>query len=70
MSLYKSLLTAGVASAGLLAGLGQPALAQQAQDVIGKLGNNEGVFIDGRTFDIARGAANGDASAAIAKLGA
>src|SRR6478609_1596886 len=66
MSLYKSLLTAGV----LLAGLGLPALAQQTQDVIGKLGNNEGVFVDGKTFDIARGAAKGDASAAIAKLGA
>ena len=53
MSLYKSLLTAGVASAGLLAGLGMPAVAQQAQDVIGKLGNNEGIFVDGKTFDIA-----------------
>ena len=71
MSLYKScMLTAGVASVGLLAGLGTPALAQQAQDVIGKLGNNEGVFVDGKTFDIARGAGKGDAAAMIAKLGA
>ncbi|MBV8747391.1 MAG: hypothetical protein JO134_20360, partial [Xanthobacteraceae bacterium] len=71
MSPYKScMLIAGVASVGLLAGLGAPALAQQPQDLIGKLGNNEGVFVDGKTFDIARGAAKGDASAAIAKLGA
>src|SRR6201986_75656 len=70
MSLYKSLLTVGVATAGLLAGLGTPALAQQAQVVIGKLGSNEGIFVDGQTFDIARGPAKGDPAAQIAKLGA
>ena len=43
MSLNKHcLFSAGVASVSLLAGLGQPVLAQQAQDVIGKLGSNEG----------------------------
>jgi hypothetical protein len=52
------------------AGLGMPALAQQAQDVIGKLGDQEGIFVDGKTFDIARGAAKGDPPAAIAKHGA
>jgi len=45
------------------AGLGMPALAPQAQDVIGKLGNDEGISVDGKTFDIARGTAKGDRQA-------
>src|SRR6476646_8323928 len=71
MSVHKcSIFTIGIGFVSLILGVGQPALAQQPQGVISKLGSNEGVFIDGKTFDIARGAAKGDASAAIATLGA
>ena len=72
MSKY-TMLMAGVAVVALAAvGAGKFAVAQQPPqgDVIGELANNEGIFVDGKTFDIARGAAKGDASAAIAKLGA
>src|ERR1700730_8628681 len=60
----------GIASIGLLTGLGQSASAQQSQDVIGQLSNTEGIFVDGKTFNIARGKAKGDPAAQIAKLGA
>jgi hypothetical protein len=70
-------LVAAVAALGLAAGIGKIALAQQqpapaapSQDVIGELGNNEGIFVDGKTFKIARGKAKGDPAAQIAKLGA
>jgi hypothetical protein len=63
-------LAMGVAALGLVAGAGKLALAQQAQDVIGELTNNEGIFVDGKTFKIARGKAKGDPAAQIAKMGA
>src|SRR5262245_22307588 len=49
------------------------ALAQAqapAQDVIGELASNEGIFVDAKTFKIVRGKAKGDPSAQIAKLNA
>jgi hypothetical protein len=54
------------------ASCGTTVLAQQlaSQDVIGALADNEGVFVDGKTFQIARGKAKGDPGAQIAKLGA
>ena len=77
MSLSKPMtLVAAVAALGLAAGIGKIALAQQqpaqspSQDVIGELSNNEGIFVDGKTFKIARGKAKGDPAAQIAKLGA
>jgi len=81
MSLSKPMtLVAAVAALGLAAGVGKFALAQQpaapapsaapSQDVIGELNNNEGIFVDGKTFKIARGKAKGDPAAQIAKLGA
>src|SRR5919109_544018 len=80
MSLSKPVaLVAGVAALGLAAaGMGKIALAQQpaapsaapTQDVIGELSDNEGIFVDGKTFKIARGKAKGDPAAQIAKLGA
>jgi hypothetical protein len=64
-------LLAGSAALGLAAGNGTIALAQQgSQDVIGTLGDNEGIFVDGKTFKIARGKAKGDPGAQIAKLSA
>jgi hypothetical protein len=39
-------------------------------DVVGELSTNEGIFVDGKTFKIAKGKAKGDPSAQIAKLGA
>ena len=72
MSLSKPAIMVGVAAIALtVAGAGQLALAQQPTgDVIGELANNEGVFVDGKTFKIARGKAKGDPAAQIAKIGA
>ena len=71
MHLSKPALSAlGIASIGLFASVGQSASARQPHDIIGKLSNNEGIFVDGKTFDIARGNAKGDPAAQIAKLGA
>jgi hypothetical protein len=70
MSLPKpTVLVAGLAAIGLAAGASL-AFAQQAGDVIGELANNEGIFVDGKTFKIARGKAKGDPAAQIAKMGA
>ena len=46
------------------------AVAQQSTDVIGELGDNQGIFVDGKTFKIVKGTAKGDPTAAIAKIGA
>ena len=72
MSLSKPAIMAGVAAIALtVAGASQLALAQQPTgDVIGELANNEGIFVDGKTFKIARGKAKGDPAAQIAKMGA
>jgi hypothetical protein len=58
----RTMLIVGVAAVVLAAaGAGKFALAQQPQgDVIGELANNEGIFVDGKTFKIARGKAKGD----------
>ena len=65
------LLVVGLAATALTAGTGKFAFAQQPTgDVIGELANNEGIFVDGKTFKIARGKAKGDPAAQIAKMGA
>jgi len=65
------MLIAGVAVIALAVGAGRLSFAQQPPgDVIGELANNEGIFVDGKTFKIARGKAKGDPSAQIAKMGA
>jgi hypothetical protein len=47
------------------------AVAQSSsQDVIGELADNQGIFVDGKTFRIIRGAAKSDPTAEIAKMGA
>ena len=66
--------------AGLAAALATPAAAQMAgsgqqQDpqqkaAIGNLDNHEGIFVDAKSFQITKGAAKGDASAAVARLNA
>ena len=72
MSVSKpTMLIAGVAVIALAVGAGRLSFAQQPPgDVIGELANNEGIFVDGKTFKIARGKAKGDPSAQIAKMGA
>jgi hypothetical protein len=40
------------------------------QDVLGQLGSNEGIYVDMKGFKISKGAAKGDASKHVAKLGA
>jgi hypothetical protein len=68
------LVTAAVVTSGLLT----PASAQgtsgtaptSTADVVGELSANEGIFVDGKTFKIARGKAKGDPSAQMSRLGA
>ena len=67
----RTALVAGVAALALAVGAGRLAIAQPPTgDVIGELANNEGIFVDGKTFKIARGKAKGDPAAQIAKMGA
>jgi hypothetical protein len=46
------------------------ASAEAQGDVIGDLASGEGIFVDGKTFKIAKGKAKGEPSAQIARLGA
>jgi hypothetical protein len=41
-----------------------------AQNVVGQLASNEGIYVDMKDFKIAKGTAKGDPSAQITKLGA
>jgi len=67
----RTALVAGVAVLALAVGAGRLAIAQPPTgDVIGELANNEGIFVDGKTFKIARGKAKGDPAAQVAKTGA
>jgi hypothetical protein len=74
MSQKTTTLIAGLAAVGLAAGAGTLALAQQQTptggDIIGELSSNEGIFVDAKTFKIAKGKAKGDPAAQIAKMGA
>ena len=72
MKVSKRTVVAGLAAipTGLVVGGERLASAQSQGDVIGELANNEGIFVDGKTFKIARGKAKGDPSAQIARLGA
>ena len=40
------------------------------QDALGQLGTNEGIYVDTKGFKISKGAAKGDASKHVEKLGA
>jgi hypothetical protein len=42
----------------------------QQRTMIGELANNEGLYVDLKAFKIAKGAAKGDPSTQIAKMGA
>ena len=53
------MLAVGAAALGLTVGSGKVAFAQQSSDVIGELANNQGIFVDGKTFKIVRGSAKG-----------
>jgi hypothetical protein len=44
--------------------------SSSAQNVVGQLASNEGLYVDMKDFKIAKGMAKGDASAQITKLGA
>jgi len=44
--------------------------SSSSQSAVGQLASNEGIFVDVKEFKIAKGAAKGDATAQIAKLGA
>jgi len=71
MPMSKLLTMAAVfAAANVFVGSSELAVAQQSTDVIGELGDNQGIFVDGKTFKIVKGTAKGDPTAAIAKIGA
>jgi hypothetical protein len=44
--------------------------SSSSQDVLGQLGANEGIYVDTKGFKISKGAAKGDASKHVVKLGA
>ena len=67
----RNLLMSGAAAVVISAGVCGFAVAQTpSPDVVGELANNQGIFVDGKTFKIIRGAAKGDPSAEIKKFGA
>ena len=63
MSKFAKTATA-VAAVSMIVGAGKLAVAQQSPDVLGELGDNQGIFVDGNTFKIVRGTAKGDPTAA------
>ena len=72
MKVSKRRVMAGLAiiPTGLVVGTNRIACAQPQGDVIGELASNEGIFVDGKTFKIAKGKSKGDPSAQIARLSA
>jgi hypothetical protein len=73
MSLSKSnLLVMGLAGIGLVSSAATLAIAQApSQDVISKLENNQGIFVDKKSFDVVKGAsAKSDPLAGLTKMGA
>jgi len=86
MSVSRPMLSAIGALAALGIGFGSSALAQwqnsplmksftdnwssSAQNVVGQLASNEGIYVDMKDFKIAKGMAKGDPAQQIAKMGA
>jgi hypothetical protein len=73
MSFSKSTwLITGAAIIGVGAGAATLAIAQSpSQDVISKLDNNQGIFVDKKSFDVVKGNAKGsDPVATLTKMGA
>jgi hypothetical protein len=70
--MYKATLAiAGLATLALAADISYTANAQAVMGaVLTELGNDEGVFVDAKEFKVQKGKAQGDPTAAIAKLGA
>ena len=70
MKVSKRRVMAGLAviPTGLVVGTNRLAWAQPQGDVIGELASNEGIFVDGKTFKIAKGKSKGDPSAQIARF--
>ena len=73
MSLSKgATLVMGLAAFGLVAGAAKLAIAQApSQDIISKLDNNQGIFVDKKNFDVVKGNAKTDNPVAtLTKMGA
>jgi hypothetical protein len=73
MPLSKSTaLVIGLVAIGIASGAGKLAIAQApSQDVISKLENNQGIFVDKKSFDVVKGgSAKGDPLATLTKMGA
>jgi hypothetical protein len=70
MSKFLVVTSAALGVAGLI-GLTQHVVAQNATaDVVSELSANEGIFVDGKTFKVAKGKAKGDPTAKMKELGA
>jgi hypothetical protein len=69
MSLFRKILGIGIIS---LSGAATLAIAQApSQDVLGTLGDNQGILVDKQTFDVVKGNAKSDNPlATLAKMGA
>ena len=67
-----TMLVMGLAAIGLVSGVATLATAQApSQDVISKLDNNQGIFVDKKSFDVVKGAsAKSDPLATLTKMGA
>jgi hypothetical protein len=72
MRVSKRSVVAGLAAVpvGLVVGPDRAASIQPQSDVVGELASGEGIFVDGKTFKIAKGKSKGEPSAQIARLGA
>jgi hypothetical protein len=68
----RTMLVVGAAAIALAAGASGFAVAQSAsQDIISKLDNNQGIFVDKKSFDVVKGgSAKGDPLATLTKMGA
>ena len=67
-----TMLVMGLAAIGLVSGVATLAIAQApSQDVISKLDNNQGIFVDKKSFDVVKGnSAKSDPLATLTKMGA
>ena len=66
---HKKLLIVSAVTIALMSGVSTHAIAQ-VQQTARSIGNNESVFIDGKTLTVTQGTSKDDVAAQIAKLGA
>lgn len=70
MSTIRIVMVAGFATIGLAAAAAKMATAATDPKPLGGLSSNEGIYVDPKSFNIAKGLAKTDPSAQLMKLGA